>query len=269
MNEFKILIDEMKIRGYSRRTIDGYCYVNGKFLDFAKKSPRDVNKQDVENYLVYLYDKNKSSATRHLVCAALKFYYENVLKRKFSLKYPKKSNRLPAVLGKDEIIKMIELTKNPKHKLLLMLMYDSGLRMGEAIKIKIEDFDINSKTLHVKNGKGGRDRIVNLSEKFITDFVNYTGNKKIGFLFESAQRIGNPISGRTAQMIVKNVLRKAGISKNAHCHTLRTSYATHLIENGIDISYVQKLLGHSSVSTTQAYLRLSSNSIRQIKSPLD
>ena len=269
MNEFKVFIDEMKIRGYSRRTIDRYCYVNDKFLDFAKKSPKDVNKKDVESYLVYLYDKNKSSATRHLVCAALKFYYENVLKRKFNLKYPKKSNKLPVVLGKDEILKMIELTSNPKHKLLLMLMYGSGLRMGEAVKIKIEDFDINSKTLHVKNGKGSKDRIVNLSEKFIIDFISYAGNKKTGFLFESAQRIGNRISGRTAQMIVKDALRKAGISKNAHCHTLRTSYATHLIENGIDISYVQKLLGHSSVSTTQDYLRLSSNSIRQIKSPLD
>ncbi len=269
MNDFKILVDEMKIRGFSRRTIDSYFYVNDKFLDFAKKSPKDVNKKDIENYLVYLYDKNKSSATRHLVCAALKFYYEDVLKRKFNLKYPKKSNKLPVVLGKGEILRMIESLQNKKHRLLLMLMYGSGLRLSETIQVKIEDFDSNSKILHVKSGKGNKDRIVNLSEKFISDFIRFVNGKTYGYLFGSAQRKESHISGRTAQLIVKNAVRKAGIAKNAHCHTLRTSYATHLIENGTDISYVQKLLGHSKIGTTQAYLRLSKNSIRNIKSPLD
>src|SRR3989338_3280432 len=129
MNGFKILIDEMKIRGYSRITIDRYCYINSRFLDFIKKSPKDVNKKDIGTYLVYLYDKNKSSATRHLICAAIKFYYEIVLKRKFNLKYPKKSNKLPIVLGKEEVLKMIDSLKNPKHRLLLELMYGSGLRV--------------------------------------------------------------------------------------------------------------------------------------------
>jgi len=269
MNEFKILVDEMKVRGFSRRTISRYLYINQKFLDFIRKSPRDIAKNDVENYLVYLYDCNKSSATRHLVCAALKFYYEDVLKRRFSLKYPKKSSKLPIVLSKDDILKMIDSIENPKHKLLLELMYGSGLRVGEAVKIKIEDFDISSKTLHVKNGKGSKDRIVNLSERFIGNFAKFVNGKSSGYLFESAHRIGNNISSRTAEKIVKNSLRKADITKNAHPHTLRTSFATHLIENGIDISCVQKLLGHSRISTTQTYLRLSSESLRKIKSPLD
>ncbi|MBS3113906.1 tyrosine-type recombinase/integrase [Candidatus Woesearchaeota archaeon] len=236
---------------------------------FARKSPRDVAKKDIENYIVFLYDRNKSSATRHLVCAALKFYYEDVLKRRFGLKYPKKSSKLPIVLGKDEILRMINSIKNPKHKLLLELMYGSGLRVGEAIKVKIDDFDVNNKTLHIKNGKGGKDRIVNLSERFIADFIRFINGKSYGYLFESSHRIGNFISSRTAEKIIKIALRKANITKNAHPHTLRTSFATHLIENGIDISYVQKLLGHSRISTTQTYLRLSSESLRNIKSPLD
>lgn len=269
MNDFKVLIDEMKIRGFSRRTIGRYLYINQKFLNFARKSPRDITKKDIENYLVYLYDNNKSSATRHLVCAALKFYYEDVLKRKFNLKYPKKSSKLPIVLSKDEILKMIDSLKNSKHKLLLELMYGSGLRVGEAIKIKVEDFDVDRKTLHIKDGKGSKDRIVNLSERFLTNFSRFVMGKNSGYLFESAQRIGNYISPRTAQLIVKSAIKKSQISKNAHCHTLRTSYATHLIENGIDISYVQKLLGHSRISTTQAYIRLNASSIRSIKSPLD
>mgnify|MGYP001570522539 FL=1 len=269
MNEFKILIDEMKIRGFSRRTIGIYLYINQKFLDFARKSPRDVTKKDIENYIVFLYDRNKASATRHLVCAALKFYYEIVLKRKFNLKYPKKSSKLSVVLSKDEVLKMIDSLKNPKHKLLLELMYGSGLRVGEAIKVKIDDFDVNGKTLHIKNGKGSKDRIVNLSERFIGNFAKFLNCKYSGYLFESAHRIGNHISSRTAEKIVKNALRKANIPKNAHPHTLRTSFATHLIENGIDISYVQRLLGHSRISTTEAYLRLSSESLRKVKSPLD
>jgi len=269
MNDFKILIDEMKIRGFSRRTIDVYCYINTRFLEFVKKSPKDVNKKDVESYLVYLYDKNKSSATRHLACSTLKFYYESVLKRRFNLKHPKKSNKLAVVLSKEDILKMIDSLKNPKHRLLLELMYGSGLRLGESIKARIGDFDITNKTMHVKDGKGSKDRIVNLSGKFIGDFIDYAKNNHSGYLFESAQRIGQHISPRTAQLIVKSAISKSKITKNAHCHTLRTSYATHLIENGIDISFVQKLLGHSKLSTTQAYIRLSTNSIRNIKSPLD
>lgn len=269
MNDFKILVDEIKVRGYSRQTIDSYCYINSRFLDFIRKSPKDVTKKDIERYLINLYDKNKSSATRHLACSALKFYYENVLKRRFNLKHPKKSNKLAVVLSKEEILRRIGSLQNPKHRLLLELMYGSGLRLGEAIKAKIEDFDIANKTMHIKEGKESKDRLVNLSQKFINDFTNYIKNKHFGYLFESAQRIGNHISSRTAQLIVKSAIKKSQISKNAHCHTLRTSYATHLIENGIDISYVQKLLGHSRLSTTQAYIRLNANSIRKIKSPLD
>ena len=140
MNDFKILIDEMKVRGFSRGTIKLYLNINNNFLNFIRKSPREVAYKDVESYLVYLYDKNKSSATRHLYCSALKFYYESVLKRKFNLKYPKKSNKLPIVLSKEEIIRMIDSVKNQKHRLLLMLMYGSGLRVGEAVKVRIEDY---------------------------------------------------------------------------------------------------------------------------------
>jgi len=164
---------------------------------------------------------------------------------------------------------MIDATINLKHRLLLMLMYGSGLRVSEAIAAKVEDFDIKSKIFTVKSGKGAKDRYVNLSEKFIQNFIIFTKNKESGYLFESAQKVGQPVTSRTAAKIVENSLKKANIAKKAHCHTLRTSFATHLIENGTDISYVQKLLGHSSIRTTQTYLRLSNNSIRNIKSPLD
>ena len=265
---FRVLIDEMKVRGYSRRTIEAYEYINKTFLSKIRKSPKDIAKNDIIDYLVSLYDKNKASATRHLTCSALKFYYETVLKRRFNLRHPKKSNKLSAVLAKDEILKMIGTSRNPKHRLLIELMYGSGLRVSEAVKIKIEDFDVERKVLLIRSGKGGKDRHANLSERFIEDFIRYAKNKS-GYLFESSIRHGMHISARTAESVVKNALRKTGICKRAYCHTLRTSYATHLIENGVDISYVQKLLGHSRLSTTQAYIRLGQDSIRKVKSPLD
>jgi len=268
-NNFKILIDEMKVRGFSRNTIELYRYHNQRFSLYTKKSPRDITKHDIEQYLVSLYDKGTASATRHLICAALKFYYENVLKRRFHLKYPKKSHPLSVVLAKEEIVCMIEATENQKHRLLLMLAYGSGLRLGETIKARIEDFDIGRGIFHVKQGKGDKDRFVPLSAIFLKDFFAFIGGKKEGWLFESDHNQGTHITGRTAQAVVKQAIKKAGITKKAHAHSLRTSYATHLIENGTDISYVQKLLGHSKLSTTQAYIRLSSNSILSIKSPLD
>ncbi len=267
--DFKTLIDEMKVRGYSRQTIDSYCYHNSKFLDFIQKSPKEILKSDIKKYFVYLYDKEIASATRHLICSALKFYYELVLKRRFNLVHPKKSNRLSIVLSKEEILRMIDALPNPKHKLLLELMYGSGLRVGETIKIKIGDFDIQNKILIIRKGKGDKDRIVNLSERFISNFLTFTKNKPSVYLFESEHNLGKHITERTAQQIVKNALRKTNIPKKAHPHTFRTSFATHLIENGIDISYVQKLLGHSRIATTQSYIRLSQNSIKNIKSPLD
>ena len=284
--DFRILIDEMKVRGFSAKTIRMYLYQNRRFLEFIRKSPRDVTKRDVESYLIMLYDKRVASATRHLITAALKFYYEGVLKRRFQLKYPKKENRLSVVLSKEEILRMIDSLRNPKHKLLLMLMYGSGLRLGECINIKIEDFDLGRNVLHVVRGKGAKDRMVNLSSSFIELFLRYTGQrmgehrhghdgmsalreKHEGFLFSSAHNPNWHITSRAAQNVVKDTLRNCGIRKKAHPHTLRTSYATHLSENGVDVSFIQKLLGHKDIKTTQVYLRHSANSIAAIKSPLD
>lgn len=267
--DFSILIDEMKVRGFSRQTIKAYCYHNQRFLQFIRKSPRDITKKHVEQYLVRLYDRNVPSATRHLITASLKFYYEQLLKRRFQLRYPKKENKLSTVLTKDEILRMIDSLQNPKHKLLLMLMYGSGLRLGEVISVRIEDFDAQRGTLHVRRGKGAKDRMVNLSATFLRLFRDCVKDRQEGFLFCPWDNTKKHISGRTVQKILTNSLKKTGIKKKAHPHTLRTSYATHLIEQGTDISYVQRLLGHKDIKTTQTYLRLSRSSIASIRSPLD
>ena len=142
---------------------------------FARKSPRDVAKKDIENYIVFLYDRNKSSATRHLVCAALKFYYEDVLKRRFGLKYPKKSSKLPIVLGKDEILRMINSIKNPKHKLMIQIMYSAGLRVSELINLKINDLEINKGYGFVRKGKGSKDRMFIIASSLKDDIKKFIG----------------------------------------------------------------------------------------------
>lgn len=245
MQDFKTLIDEMKVRGFSRKTIKCYLGHNKRFLYLAGKSADDVARKDIEDYMVYLYDRKLSANSRHLMLAALKFYYEQVLKRRFHLKYPKKEKKLPVVLSRDEILRMIASLNNKKHKLLIKLMYGSGLRLGEVLNTGIVDFDLERKVLHIRHGKGNKDRMVNLSSSFIRDFIGYIGDKREGFLFVKSN--GKKLSSRAVQNVVRKALRLTGIKKKAHCHTLRTSYATHLIEQGIDISYVQKLLGHSSL----------------------
>ncbi|MBS3131319.1 tyrosine-type recombinase/integrase [Candidatus Woesearchaeota archaeon] len=287
MHSLKVLEDEMKVRGFSMKTIKAYLHFNLRFLRWIGKSADEVSRKDTEEYLIMLYDRGVKGTSRHLIVAALKFYYEGILKRRFNLKYPKKENTLPEVLSKGEILGMLASLSNEKHKLMLKLMYGSGLRLGELLNARIDDFDLERKTFHVRLGKGGKDRIVNLSENFIVDFRRFIGKRDIafdegrfrvngfrnnnpennGFLFTGGN--GKKLSQRTVQNIVKTALRRAGIRKKAHPHTFRVSYATHLIENGTEISYIQRLLGHARRETTERYLRINPDSIRNVRSPLD
>ena len=164
---------------------------------------------------------------------------------------------------------MVDATKNPKHKLLIELLYSSGLRVGEAVKIRTEDIIPEQKIAIIRQGKWAKDRIVILSERFINDFKQCLQSRKdqSPCLFPSAS--GNPhISTRTAQKIIKNSAKKAGI-KGVYCHALRASFATHLFDRGTDIHHIQKMMGHNNISTTQGYIRLSTKSLKGIKSPMD
>ena len=265
-DELKTLFIELRIRGYSKRTIDSYIYHNQKFLKFIKKSPRAVTTTDVKNYIEYMTDKNLSSAQIRMVIAALRFYYSDVLHRKFfkNIKNPKRNQTLPTVLSKEEVKKMIDATINPKHKLLIQLMYGCGLRVSETIKINTSDIDLDRKILTVRLGKGGKDRQLPIPVSLTEVLKNSIKSKK--YLFEG--RKGH-ITQESAEKIVKNASKKSKIMKNVSCHTLRHSFATHLLESGTDIRYIQELLGHSRLQTTQIYTKVSKSSLEKIKSPLD
>jgi site-specific recombinase XerD len=172
------------------------------------------------------------------------------------------------VLSRKEIEKMIDSLKNPKHKLLIALAYGAGLRVGEAINLKIKDLDLDELTIHIKGAKGNKDRISLFSEKLLSELRELAGLMDANsYVFESSQ--GGKLTERTAQKVFENALKKAGIKKEATFHSLRHSFATHLLENGVDVRYVQELLGHANIRTTQIYTKVTNPALRKIKSPLD
>ena len=186
---------------------------------------------------------------------------------KINLKFAKRSKKLPIVLSREEIKNIIEAIKNPKHKLIISLAYGAGLRISEVISLKVKDVNLEELTIHLKNAKGKKDRITIFSEKIKTDLRHLIADKNPNnYLFESER--GGKLTERTAQKVFENALRKAGIKKDATFHSLRHSFATHLLENGVDVRYVQELLGHQNIRTTQIYTQVTNPKLKNIRSPL-
>lgn len=194
---------------------------------------------------------------------ALKFFHENVLDAKFDEKLPlaRKSLKLPVVLSKEEVNRMIGSTNNLKHKLIIMFLYYAGLRLDEARNLGWEDIDFDRETIHLKTAKGDKERVVFLHEKLV-DLLRMCGTKETGPVFIS-QRDGK-YNKRTIQQIIKSASKKAGIRKNVTPHTLRHSFATHLLEGGADIRHIQQLLGHKDLKTTQIYTHVANKDIKKL-----
>lgn len=289
INFFKELETELKIRGYSNKTISSYIYETKRFLDFlnsnkigveyqksllsakGKRTPQDVTKQDIKAYQAFLMaDKTLKPSTVNLILSALKFFYVNVLGKDIfqDIQRPKKEQKLPVVLTRDEIRKMIENTKNKKHRLLIEFLYGSGLRVSEAVGFKINDLDLNEKINIIRGGKGKKDRRIIVPNKLRKKLTHYLKRRKDGNPYIFHYKEGH-ISTRQAQRIVKQAGLRAGIKKDVFCHALRSSFATHLIDSGVDIRDVQVLLGHDRISTTQIYTKVSNERLKEITSPLD
>ena len=261
---------ELKIRGFSRQTQKAYLYYNKELLKFNSKSPRDINSDDIKEYLFYLKKKKLANATLNVAINAIKFYYTQILKRKFFVNKEifrtKKAQKLPEVLTKKEIKRILLTIQNVKHKLLLALMYSSGLRVSEIVNVKVKDLDFENQMLKIRQAKGAKDRTTIMSKKVANVLQKYTKNKN-DHIFENLK--GGKLSQRSVQKIFAQALKKSKIKTQASCHSLRHSFATHLLENGTDIRYIQELLGHKRLDTTQIYTKVVNNKIKNIKSPLD
>lgn len=270
MDKFKNFEKELKLKGFSINTIKLYLYYNKKFLDFIGKDSRSVSKNDIKRYLSYLISKKKEPRTVNTAHNALKSYYHDYMNRRvmMNIKRSKIPKNLPYILTKNEIENMIDTTNNLKHKLLIELLYSSGLRISECIKLKVKNIDLENKIVFIKQGKGKKDRFVITSDRFIEDLKYYLEKRKINseYLFETKT---SHITVRTAQQILKQSAHRAGIGKNVYPHLFRASFATHLLENGTSLEKVQKVLGHSRIDTTMGYIKTKTDDLKNIKNPLD
>lgn len=264
-----IVIQEMKLRNYSRKTIDSYTRVIKGLYDYHKKPPRELSEQDIKEYLLSKQQAGLSSQTIALHANAINFLYAEIYRKTDfqKIRHPKQSKKLPVVLNRNELKTLFEQTSNIKHQLVLQLGYCAGLRVGEVVKLRVQDIDIEEMTIAVRGGKGNKDRITVLSKNIISRLrVLLTEKEPHDFVFNSQK--GGHITDATAQKVFYACLKKAGIKKQASFHSLRHSFATHILENGTDIRYVQELLGHANIRTTQIYTQVTNPELKRIKSPL-
>ncbi|MFH1610668.1 MAG: site-specific tyrosine recombinase/integron integrase [Patescibacteria group bacterium] len=265
------LRQEMVLRNFSQKTIKTYLQYITKVLVFANKNPRNITGDDVRKYLEKLANDGKSSSTVNIAYNAFKFYFEKILHRRFFVNIPrsKQSKYLPVVLSKEEIVKMIEVVDNPKHKFVIQLMYSTGLRVSEVVNIKMLNIDLDRKLLLVKAGKGNKDRYTILANSLVNILKQQQKVKDSNDYLFTSRNNKTHWHVMSVQKVIKQVARKANIVKNVSAHTLRHSFATHLLEGGNDIRYIQKLLGHKRLETTQIYTKVANNSLEKIVNPLD
>jgi site-specific recombinase XerD len=206
----------------------------------------------------------------NLALSAIRFFFNNVMKKSLSQDTcrPRQDKRLPGVLSKEEVLRLLDKEQNPKHRLLLMLTYSSGLRVSEVVALKKEHIDFGRKTLIVNGAKGRKDRITLLADRAAAFLREYCGHNNVKDWLFPGQDKGH-LRIRTAQSIFEKAVRNAGIEKKVSIHSLRHTFATHLLESGTDIRYIQSLLGHSSLRTTERYAHVARQSILRIQSPLD
>jgi len=261
---------ELRISKNSDHTIRSYLKANENLLEFSNKNPEDIKEDDVKLYISEnLADRASTSII--LFLSAIKLAYGNILNKDptSNIKRPKREKKIPTVLSKDEIKKLLASTKNKKSKLMLSLMYACGMRVSEITNLKTEDLDFNEKIGHIRSGKGRKDRVFNIPDFLFIKLQKQVENQKSRnqtYLFSGPKE---NLSSRNIQKIVHKAAKKAGINKDVHPHTLRHSFATHLLENGTDIRYIQTLLGHADLSTTQIYTHISTEQLKKIKSPID
>ena len=263
---------ELRSRKYSQRTIRSYIYYNCLLCRILQKPPEEIRTEDITKFLASIEKEKKYSASSmNLAISAIKFFYGKVLKKDIlkERRRPRHDKRLPVVLAKEEIKRILDAENNFKHRLLIMMVYASGLRVSEVIQLKRHDLDLDRKLVLISLGKGRKDRYTILSDVIVSDLKEYySANKIENWIFPGAKP-DKHLSLRSAQYIFEHALKKAGVIKPASIHSLRHSFATHLLETGTDIRFIQELLGHSSLKTTERYTHVARQSMLKIKSPLD
>ena len=265
--------EEMKLRGYSPKTRKTYRNHLLRFSrHFADRSPLEISEEEIRAYLLSLIDREVSNSHLNQAISAIKLLYEKVLRKPKPIAHlprPKRERKLPTVMSREAAQALLNAAGNLKHQTLLVLVYSAGLRVGEVVRLQIEDLDAERGLLHVRRGKGRKDRITIYSDLAVAMVKAYVeAYQPVKWLFNGP----NPhrhITERTVQKIVKRAREKAGIPQHITTHSLRHSFATHLLEGGTDLRYIQELLGHNSPKTTEIYTHVSRKDLGKIQSPVD
>ena len=258
-------------RGLSHRTISSYCYCVKLFMKACSKDPKRITKRDIKDYASMLIEKGYCGNTLNVYISALKFFFEEILCRKLLLyiKYSKVPKELPTVLTKEEVRILFNAIRNKKHSLMIRLMYSAGLRLSELANLKIKDLEFDKNYGWVRKGKGNKDRLFVIASSLQSELKGFAESENLEYEDWLFRGRNSHISQKTIYEIVKRAAKKTGIKKNVHPHTLRHSFATHLIEDGYDIASVQSLLGHNSSETTMRYIHMASPKLINVKSPYD
>ena len=270
MDELDKLKLELDYRGFSSKTKKTYLFFVKDFLDYSKKKPNEIQKEDIKKYISYLITKKGyTNITANLAISAIKFFCNKVLGTNIcnDIDRPKREKNLPQVLSKEEVRKIIESANNTKHKLILKCIYGMGLRVSEIVDLKLSDLDFDRDMVKISSAKGNKQRYVMLPKELKPNLKNYIElEKPKKYLFSGRS---NKYTIKSVQKIFEYAAKKAEIKKDVSCHTLRHSFATHLLEKGVDIRYIQSLLGHSRLQTTQIYTHVADSKLKNIQSPLD
>jgi integrase/recombinase XerD len=263
----------MMINRYSWRTIKGYKNCLYNFLGFyPERKPSELNRNEIDAFILNMVKtKNPSESHQNQYCCAIKLFYSEVCKQEDKVKglvKIRKEDKLPKVLTESEVEDLLAACENPKHKCILMLIYSCGLRLGELTNLRICELQPEANRLFVRNGKGKKDRCTILSTlvwQRIKDYMELY--QPVDWLFEGQD--GGKYSDRSVQEVFMKAKLKSGINPDATCHTLRHSFATHLLEKGVDLRYIQELLGHASSKTTEIYTHITKKGWDKISSPID
>ena len=274
----KEVLEELERRNYSQATAHAYVGAIRRFAKHFHRSPDQLGPEHVREYQIHLIEERKLHPRSIMVqMAALRFLYLKVLKRRFSrddLPFPKLLRRqVPVVLSPEEVARLIDAAPNLRHRTILMTLYSTGMRRSELCRLRPEDIDKERMVIRIRQGKGGKDREVPLSAKLLDQLRTYYRSVKPrnGWMFPSqqARRSDQPITHKVVWHACRLATRRAGIIKPVHPHTLRHSFATHLLENGAELPAIQILLGHADPRDTMIYLHLSTRNVRAAPNPLD
>jgi integrase/recombinase XerD len=272
------MLEELQRRNYSPETIRGYIFAVREFAEYYRKSPEQMGAEELRRYQVHLLQNRKlAPGTVEIRISALRFLYKRVLKRRDvtfdDLPFPKTPRKLPIVLSHEEVTRLIEAAPNLLYRTILMILYGTGLRRAEVVRLKVGDIDSQRMVIRVRQGKGSRDRDVPMSPKLLEALREYwRWNKPKEYLFPSSpghRGLEQPTSDKTVWHACQSAAKRAGLHKALSPHTWRHTYATHLLEAGTDLRTIQLLLGHTHLEDTTVYLHLSQQRLHTAVNPLD